>query len=368
MTDSSTHSGRPSVSVVVPTYREAENLPALLERLAAVREASALELELLVMDDDSRDGTEDFFAHCSLPWARLIVRKANRGLSAAVMDGFAAARHDILLVMDADLSHPPEKIPEMLDALLAGADFVIGSRYAAGGSTAEDWGLFRWVNSQVATLLARPFTTVKDPMSGFFAFRRAALDTAAPLNPVGYKIGLEVIVKCRFTNAVEVPIHFSDRYKGESKLNLKEQLRYLQHLRRLAVFKYGDIAHFAQFAVVGASGTLVNLAVVTLFWLLGVAPEIGVAVAIGVAMLTNFILNRRFTFCYARHAPLLPQLFGFLAGSSVGAVINYAVTLGLLRRFPELNAFPQSAAIAGIFAGLVFNYAFSRYLVFRKPG
>ncbi|MBI1320865.1 MAG: glycosyltransferase [Candidatus Hydrogenedens sp.] len=356
----------PSVSVIVPTYREAENLPALIERIGAVRAASGLDIEVLIMDDDSRDGTVEVVAGLALDWVRLCVRTRDRGLSAAVMDGFKAASHDVLLVMDADLSHPPEKIPEMLQALEAGADFVIGSRYAPGGSTAEDWGLFRWVNSKVATLLARPFTTVRDPMSGFFAFRRQALEMAAPLNPVGYKIGLEVIVKCGFAKTAEVPIHFSDRFKGESKLNLKEQLRYLQHLRRLAVFKYGDLAHFAQFAIVGATGTIVNLAVVTLFWLLDIDAKIGVAVAIGVAMLSNFVLNRQFTFSYARRDPLLPQLVGFLAGSSIGAVINYAVVLGLLNRFPALEAFPQAAAFAGILAGLVFNYGVSRYIVFRK--
>jgi len=187
------------------------------------------------------------------------------------------------------------------------------------------------------------------------------------MNPVGYKIGLEVIVKCGFKNTTEVPIHFSDRYKGESKLTLGEQLRYLQHLRRLAVFKYDDWAHIVQFGIVGASGTLVNLAAVTVFWLMGVPVEIGVAAAIFIAMLSNFFLNRRFTFEYARHDPMLPQLFGFMAGCSVGAVLNYGVTLGLLWQFPVLEAkLPQAAALAGILAGLVFNYIFSRYLVFKK--
>jgi len=111
-----------------------------------------------------------------------------------------------------------------------------------GGSTDAEWGVFRWLNSKVATLMARPFTRAKDPMAGFFAFRRAAMDSAAPLNPVGYKIGLELIVKCRFKKVAEVPIHFEDRKHGESKLSFKEQLRYVQHLGRLMKFKVFGIA------------------------------------------------------------------------------------------------------------------------------
>ena len=157
----------PVLSIVVPTYREAENLPELLDRLGRVR-AGGIDLEVLIMDDNSRDGSGEAVAALALPWVRFVVRTENRGLSPAVIDGFKLAAGDTILVMDADLSHPPEKIPDMLAALDRGADFVIGSRYVPGASTAEDWGLFRWVNSRIATLLARPFTRVSDPMSGFF--------------------------------------------------------------------------------------------------------------------------------------------------------------------------------------------------------
>jgi len=356
----------PSISIIVPTYREAENLPELIERIEQLCSGAGLDVELLIMDDDSRDGTEEAVARAGRDWVRLTVRTQDRGLSAAVMDGFRIARNEIIVVMDADLSHPPERIPAMLEALEQGADFVVGSRYAPGGSTAQDWGFFRWVNSRVATLLALPFTTIKDPMSGFFAFRRAALDACAPLNPIGYKIGLELIVKGRFKQVREIPIHFSDRFRGESKLNLREQLRYLRHLRRLSDFKYGDLAHFAQFAAVGASGVVVNLAVLTALWDVIQPREFAVAIAIGVAMLSNFVLNRWITFSYARHRNVWKQLIGFLAGSSMGAVVNFLVTLYLLYQFPSLEDLPQPASVAGILSGLVFNYAFSRYVVFHK--
>ncbi|HOF41068.1 MAG TPA: glycosyltransferase, partial [Candidatus Hydrogenedentes bacterium] len=280
MTASAQSAPFPSVSVVVPTYREADNIPLLVERIARVREEHRLELELLIMDDDSNDGTEEVVRGLQHPWIRLIVRRENRGLGPAVVDGMLLARNDVLVCMDADLSHPPEAIPELLEALSQDYDFAIGSRYVAGGSTDESWGLLRRLNSRVATLLARPFTSAEDPMSGFFALRRATFAAARDLNPIGYKIGLELLVKARCEYIKEVPIHFTDRRLGESKLTLAEQLRYLQHLRRLFIYRYGGWAHFSQFAVVGGLGTLVNLGILTVLDLLGVPLAVGVAVAI----------------------------------------------------------------------------------------
>jgi len=227
-----------SVSVIVPTYKEVENLPLLSERLEKVRQKHHLSLELLIMDDDSQDGTEELVSSIDKDWITLVVRKNERGLSKAVVEGLKLARGDVLVVMDADLSHPPEKIPEMLAELEKGADFVMGSRYVTGGLTGASWGFFRWLNSRVATLLARPLTSVKDPMSGFFALPRTTFESACDLNPIGYKIGLELMVKCNLVCIEEIPIHFENRQFGESKLTLTEQKRYLQHLWRLFIYKY----------------------------------------------------------------------------------------------------------------------------------
>ena len=357
----------PTVSIVVPTYREAANLPELVERVEQVAREHGLVVEMLIMGDDSRDGTVETVAELNRGWVRLVVRQGERGLSAAVLDGFRQARHDILVVMDADLSHPPERIPALVAELEAGADFVFGSRYVAGGSTDELWGVLRRLNSRVATLLARPFTRVKDPMSGFFALRRGTWERAAPLNPVGYKIGLELLVKCPVDEVREAPIHFAKRRHGKSKLNVREQLRYLQHLRRLAIYKYGTWAHFAQFAVVGFSGTIVNLALLTLLVGLAVPVRLAVALAILGSMLSNFVLNRRFSFSYARSGSWWRQLLGFLGASSIGAGINYATVLVLLYFWPVLERIPQVASLAGILAGLSFNFVLSRYFVFRAP-
>jgi len=223
----------------VPTFREVDSLPILTERLEALQRDQDLDLEVLVMDDESRDGTREWANEHAPGWLRLVERTENFGLSPAVVDGIALATRPWIVVMDADLSHPPEKIPEMIGALEEGAELVIGSRHVEGSSTDEAWHWLRSVNSRIATWLARPLTTAHDPMSGFLAFRRAVVERATMLDPIGFKIGLELIVKCHIERVGEIPIHFSDRQGGESKLNLKEQLRYLRHLTRLYRYRYG---------------------------------------------------------------------------------------------------------------------------------
>jgi len=159
----------------------------------------------------------------------------------------------------------------------------------------------------------------------------------------------------------EVPIHFADRKLGHSKLSFREQLRYLQHLRRLFIFRYWTLAHLTQFLAVGVSGTLVNLLVLTLLVALGVATPVAVAAGIVVSLVSNFALNRRFTFSYARGESLLRQFVGFTAACSVGMVVNFVVTLLL---GPYLRPI-QLAALVGIVAGMGFNFVCTRYLIFR---
>jgi dolichol-phosphate mannosyltransferase len=350
------------VTVVVPTYREFENIPHLVARLKSLRDISGLDIEVLLMDDDSQDGSEELVATLALPWVKIITRKANRGLSYAVLDGLMLSNRETLVVMDADLSHPPERILEMLVALDAGTEIAVGSRFAEGGSTADDWGLFRWLNSRVATLLAMPLTTLSDPMSGFFALRRETFLTGRDFNPVGYKILLELIIKCRCGRIADIPIHFDNRRFGESKLSFKEQLKYIQHLRRLYIYKYGTWSHFIQFLVVGLSGVVVNLGTLTVFLRLQIAEKQAVAAAIAVSMLWNFVLNRRFSFSYARDQSIVRQFIGFVAACSVGAVVNYFTTIALW----EVIRYKQLAAFVGVLAGTFFNFVASRFVIFRS--
>ena len=223
------------LSIIVPTYREADNLRFLLPRIAAAMEPTGCAYEVLIVDDSSDDNPQaavrESAGDCPV---ELIQRTGRRDLSLSVLDGFKRARGDILLVMDADLSHPPERIPDLLAAIRTEpTDFVLGSRFVPGGGT-MDWGGHRRLNSYVATLLCRPLTgRVRDPMAGFFALRRETLDRADSLDPIGYKIGLELICRCRCRHVVEIPITFQNRRMGVSKLNLDQQTRYLLHLSRL---------------------------------------------------------------------------------------------------------------------------------------
>ena len=359
----------PDLSIIVPTYCEAENLPFLIPRVHEVLVAADIDAEILILDDNSPDNTSEVCAELAeLYPARLIVRTENRGLSPAVIDGMKAASGRVVLVMDADLSHPPEKIPDLYHALDDPAvDFVIGSRYVPGGTTAEDWGLFRWINSKIATLFARPFTKAKDPMAGFIALRRAAFDAAADqLDPIGYKIGLELIVKCGCRNVVEVPIDFSDRLKGESKLTLKEQVNYLRHVKRLFDYRFGGLTRFALFCLVGSSGFLVDMSSFLLLELI-ISLRLAGALAIWIAMTWNFLLNRRFTFADARRHHWFQQYVKYCLSCLAGAFVNWQVRVLLCERTAFFADYIALAAFVGVLAGTVFNFVLCHTLVFR-PG
>lgn len=220
------------ISVVVPSYNERDNLKPLTSGVFAALDPARA--ELVLVDDNSPDGTADEAARLSAEFPiRCIVRTAERGLATAVIRGMREARGEIVVVMDADLSHPPDAIPNLIAPLNdPSVHMVIGSRFVAGGAVDLHWPLHRRLNSLFGRLLARPLTPVRDMMAGFFAVRRhdLRLDT---LRPIGYKIALELIVRHGWRNVVEIPISFRDRAAGQTKLNLAEQLRYLRHLSRL---------------------------------------------------------------------------------------------------------------------------------------
>lgn len=355
------------VSVIIPTYGEAENLPHLVPQVAQVLDEAGLSVEIIVVDDNSPDDTPGVCERLAQEYPlRLLVRKNERGLSSAVIHGMNHAEGEALVVMDADLSHPPDKVPELIDALQQpDTDFVIGSRYIQGGSTDEAWGFLRWLNSRVATLLARPFTNARDPMAGFFALRRETFQEAEELNPIGYKIGLELIVKCGCRHVREIPIRFKDRQYGQSKLTIKEQLRYLLHLARLLDFKFEHLTCPVKFCLVGASGMVVDLLLFSL--LLTTTPLMAArALAIWVAMSWNFMLNRHFTFREDRRHHLLGQYALFCASCLVGAFVNWGTSVSLAYLTGFFHHYPVAAAAVGVIAGTGFNYFFSRHITFRQ--
>jgi dolichol-phosphate mannosyltransferase len=215
----------------VPTYNEAGPLPILIDRLSRV--LAGREWELVVIDDGSPDGTADLAESLARTKPiRVIRRGAKAGLASAVVAGFAQAKGDVLLVMDADLSHPPEVVPALVGAIESGADLAVGSRYVRGGGTL-DWPLRRRVVSRVACLLGNVLVPIRDCTSGFFAARRAVIE-GVRLNPIGFKIGFEVIARGRYGKAVEVPYVFRDRELGRSKFGRREVMQYVVQLGQVA--------------------------------------------------------------------------------------------------------------------------------------
>jgi len=205
--------------------------------------------------------------------------------------------------------------------------------------------------------------------------RRDLLARAAgELDPIGYKIGLELIVKCRCRGVTEVPIHFSDRALGKSKMGLREQLRYIVHVRQLARWKYGELARFGEFALVGTSGLLVNLITVTAvseaLKATGMTSReailnTSVTAAVLVSMASNFLLNRALTFGDRARQPLAKQFLLFVGVCLIGAVVNWFVTTRLALRWTDFTLGLQTASMCGVLAGMIFNYLGSRLFVFR---
>jgi dolichol-phosphate mannosyltransferase len=228
-------------SIVVPTYNEAGGIERLITTLTELFKANGLDGEIVVVDDNSPDGTGaivDRLEREGYP-VRCLHRPGKLGLSSGVIDGWKFARPEsqALGAMDGDFSHDANIIPEMVRALAAGYGLAIGSRYVRGGGI-TNWPLRRKVTSLVAIALAKPLTPVRDITSGFFLVRRAALE-GVELDPIGFKIGLEVIAKAHYERAIEVPYVFTDRIAGDSKLNSGEIFNYLRQLRRIYATRLG---------------------------------------------------------------------------------------------------------------------------------
>jgi len=221
-------------SIVIPTYNEAGGIERLIEAVDAVFKQNALDGEIVVVDDNSPDGTGAIVERLSSRYpVRCLHRPGKLGLSSGVIDGWKFARPESEAVgaMDADFSHDPRVVTQMVRALENGYDLAIGSRYVPGGGI-ENWPWRRKVTSLVAIALAKPLTPVRDITSGFFLVRRSSLE-GVELDPIGFKIGLEVIAKARYRKAIEVPYVFTDRVAGSSKLNQGEILNYLRQLGRI---------------------------------------------------------------------------------------------------------------------------------------
>ncbi|MDQ7815025.1 MAG: polyprenol monophosphomannose synthase [Patescibacteria group bacterium] len=225
------------VSLVVPTLNESGSVSELFRGLdsAAAELPSGWEFEVIVVDDGSTDGTPEIVRSLPSGFTKKVIERKERGLATAVLRGFAEAEGDVLGVIDADLSHPTHKLPELLRRL-ENNELVVASRNIPGGEV-EEWPWYRRFMSWFATLLTRPLgIRVSDPMSGYFFLRRRVFERAE-FSPLGYKILLEILVKAKVTSVAEVPYVFRNREVGKSKMGSRETVNYLRHLAKLYSWK-----------------------------------------------------------------------------------------------------------------------------------
>ncbi|HIH01132.1 TPA: glycosyltransferase family 2 protein [Thermoplasmata archaeon] len=356
---------------MIPTYNERPNLLELVDRIERACKDAGIQVEIVIIDDNSPDGTGTYAEELGKDHdIKVIHRSGKLGLSTAVMSGFEVATGDILVVMDADLSHPPEKIPEMVGKIESGdAQMVVGSRYVKGGAV-ENWPIHRRAISKGATLLARGLTKVKDPMSGFFAVKSSVIEDVE-LNPIGYKIGLEILVKGNYDRVAEVPITFADRKAGKSKLGASVYLKYLDHCTRLYEHKKPWLARYIKFAFIGGIGTVINLAVLwTAVELFFVHYLWAAVLAFVIADTNNFIWNRWWTF--RSKGKVHVQYSQFLLVSVNGLMLNLIILKTIVEDLmPALgigedraSMFLVVAQVIAIFLVSIFNFIANSFWTF----
>ncbi|MGW9070315.1 glycosyltransferase [Streptomyces yangpuensis] len=289
------HGAAGSVTLIIPTFNEAGNVAELLRRLGRAIPGD-LPCEVLFVDDSTDDTpavVEKAAADHPFPVSVLHREVAEGGLGGAVVEGIRRAGSDWIVVMDADLQHPPHLVPELVgEGERTGADLVVASRYVSGGSRAGLAGSYRVAVSRAATWLAkglfpRALRGISDPMSGFFAMRRSAVTDGA-LRPLGYKILLELAVRCRPAPVAEVPFVFQERFAGESKSTAREGLRFLAHLASLR--SATPLARMIGFGLIGLTGFVPNLLALWLLTGAGMHYLPAEIVANQAGVLWNFVL------------------------------------------------------------------------------
>jgi len=234
---------RYAFALVIPTLNEAGNIKTVLERAVAALSAVDMPWEVLVVDDESSDGTPDVVRQfaSSEPRVRVVSRQGKRGLAGAITYGWAQSEAEVIAVIDADLQHPPELLPGLIDAIRKGADIAIASRYLDSGSM-KGWNPLRRLVSKIGVLVGkrveRPGLRVQDPLSGFFAVRRECI-AGLDFQEAGFKLLLEILARGRIRSAVEIPFKFAVRTHGKSKANAMTAVHYLLLLLRLSSKKLG---------------------------------------------------------------------------------------------------------------------------------
>jgi len=353
------------ISVILPTYKESENIRLIIPKIFNVFNKSGLKGEAIIVDDGSPDGTADIASELAEHYPlKVHVRRDERGLATAVMKGFDLASGDIVVVMDADMSHPVEKLPEMVKPIMENrCDATVGSRYTKGGGC-DNWPFIRRFISRFSGHLALGLAKLSDPTSGFMAIRKSVLINV-PLDPVGWKIVLEVIVKTG-AKVQDIPIIFADRQNGESKLDTLVQLEYLKHLWKLYSFKYPSIIQFLKFCIVGFLGLIVDTSIlVGLVEAIGLDPRAAAVFAFIAAVSLNYVLNRFWTFETASPTSAFSSYTLFVAVCLTGLLIRIGVMHVMIEFFNMGAGYRYVlASIVGIFGATVFNFFGTKYLAF----
>ncbi|SMF11868.1 glycosyltransferase [Pseudobacteriovorax antillogorgiicola] len=361
------------VIIVLPTYNERENIGPMLHALEQVRAELKHELQVLVVDDNSPDGTQGIVkaAMETSPWIHLMTGQ-KQGLGAAYIRGMseAMAMHaDVIFEMDCDFSHDPEDIPRLLHEIERGADFVIGSRYVSGGRIPDEWKLWRKANSFFGNIVARMVAgiyPVRDCTAGFRAIRTSMLSQVDfdSIKTQGYGFQVSLLHACYVLGARvrEVPVIFTDRAYGESKLGLKDIIEFIQNAFAI---RLRGMERFIKFGAVGLSGVVVNLFFFWLFQTWGAEPYLASPLAIEVSIIWNFLLNNLWTFSESKgDSRFIVRGLKFNVVSLMSLLVSYGTFLSLNAMFPDGNQYLYQAS--GIIPASVFNYFCNLYWTFGK--
>jgi len=376
---------KPQVSIIIPTYNESQNILNVLKLIGDIIPKNIF-TEAIVVDDNSPDGTgrivEDYLKNVKKIAGYtidVIHRTTKNGLSSAILSGIQRATGDTIVVMDSDLSHPPQVIPKMIDALKKyQCDMVVASRYITGGQI-NGWNKKRKLLSKVATMIAKKGLGVKtnDPMSGFFAFKKGILK-GLNFDAIGFKILLEILVKKRELSVKEIPYTFQNRTFGSSKLDFSIILNYFKSVWKL--YRYGRseennekrnsvkfISKAGRFYTVGTIGFTINYLISLMFsggiteiWYLH-ANILGIIVS----MTSNFVLNKWWTFGDRNFSfkKTISQYSKFIMFSSFGALIQLGVVFSLVDNYDWVYT---TALGIGVLTGAFSNFILNKKWTFKE--
>jgi dolichol-phosphate mannosyltransferase len=364
---------RPIVCVILPTYNEVANIPIIIPKIFEQQaKISAYLLHVLVVDDDSPDGTQDVVRGLMQNYPNLhLITGPKKGLGDAYKRGMAwAAKEldpDLLFEMDADLQHDPVLIPDFISLAENGFSLVIGSRFAPGGST-PTFSLLRKLISWTGNWLIRylgGIPRITDCTSGYRCIKADLIRKCdlSFLSTRGYSFQSSLLCELLRNGArvVEVPIIFADRQSGDSKLALRDQVEFVLNIPRI---RFNQSRVFVKFCIVGASGVLVNMGCYAAFTrLLGLPLEIASPIAIEFSILSNFTLNHLWTFRWRQtHGSWRDKIVKFHMVASLAAILNYATLLGLVNL---LGVWDIAANLIGIAIGTIVNYSMNSFWTWK---